>query len=78
MYMYVLELEDNKYYIDITKESDFNVDKFFWNDEVNWTIKYRPIKLLELIPYDDAAMIQITLKYINEKLSDKNFIPFYS
>lgn len=67
MYIYVLELQDNKYYIGKTHNQKFNINYF---DDVAWTIRYKPIKLLELIPYSDIDMEKITKKYIDEKTKE--------
>ena len=49
--IYVLELENNKYYIGKTNSLELRLDSHFNGRGCKWTTKYKPIKLIELI-YD--------------------------
>ena len=49
-YIYILLLESNKYYIGKTKKPKFRIDKHFKSNTTAWTNKYKPIKLIEIIP----------------------------
>jgi hypothetical protein len=60
MYVYVLELERNKYYVGKTQYSNFNYNNRFISTSQLWLNTYNPIKLLELIPLNtDVNMIVI-------------------
>jgi hypothetical protein len=64
MLIYVLKLEDNKYYIGRTNDINFKINcvKSYWTDV------YRPIKLLEIYPLTDEYNEQ---KYI-DKYGEEN------
>ena len=63
VYIYVLQLENNKYYIGKTSKPDFRLDAHFNNNGSAWTKKYKPIRLHELIPncddYDEDKYTKI-------------------
>lgn len=74
VYIYVLELTNNKYYIGKTNNPDFRLAQHF-NDESNfklkykssyWTKKYKPIKLLESFEGDDFDENKYTLIYMDK------------
>ncbi len=50
VYIYILELEENKYYVGKTDNPDIRFQDHFNSNGSAWTKKYKPIKLLELIP----------------------------
>jgi len=89
VFIYILELEQGKYYVGKTTNYAFRLDKHFGSSGSSWTKKYKPINVLELIPncdnYDeDKHTIKCMEKYgINNvrggsfceiKLSDNNII----
>ena len=50
VFIYILELENSKYYIGKTHNPNFRLDAHFNSIGSSWTKKYKPIKLLKLIP----------------------------
>lgn len=63
VYIYILELMNNKYYIGKTNNPNFRLNNHFSLNGSSWTKKYKPIKLLELIPncddYDEDKYTKI-------------------
>ena len=55
MYIYVLKLESNKYYVGKTDNPDFRLNDHFTNNGSIWTKIYKPIQLHQLIPDCDKA-----------------------
>jgi hypothetical protein len=47
--IYILQLENNKYYVGKTTNPNFRLDQHFNSLGSQWTKKYKPIKVLELI-----------------------------
>ena len=67
LYIYILELESNKYYIGKTTNPEFRLDKHFDGSASVWTNKYKPIKLIELISNcDNFDEDKYTLKYMEK------------
>lgn len=63
MFVYVLKLKQNKYYVGTTANSDFKLDQYI--NDFAWTTRYQPLKLIELIPIiDDFDEDKYTLKYM--------------
>jgi len=64
-YVYVLELEENKYYIGQSKNYVKRIlkhtDKY---NEQKWTKKYKPLKILELIHNKEFLERDKTLEYM--------------
>jgi hypothetical protein len=48
VYIYILELENNKYYVGKTTNPDFRLEQHFNSTGSQWTKKYKPIRILEL------------------------------
>ena len=68
MYIYILELESNKYYVGKTTNVNFQLDIHFTMGECLWTNKYKPLKLINLISNcdnfdEDKETIQYMKKY---------------
>lgn len=67
IFIYVLELENNKYYIGKTNYPKFRLDSHFNYRGSEWTKKYKPIKLKELIKncesYDEDKYV---IKYMEK------------
>ncbi len=65
VYIYILELVENKYYIGKTDKSNFCLEKDFNNNISEWTRKYNPIKVIKLIPnckkYDEDKKTKIKM-----------------
>ena len=87
VFIYILQLEKSKYYIGKTTNPSFRLDQHFNSDGSNWTKKYKPLSVIDIVPncdnYDeDKYTIQLMEKYgINNvrggsfceiKLSDTN------
>lgn len=72
VFIYILQLELNKYYIGKTNNPNIRLDSHFNSNGSEWTKIYKPIKLYELISdcdsYDED---KYTLKYM-EKLGIDN------
>ncbi len=49
VFIYILELENNKYYVGKTTNPDIRINNHFVGDGSQWTKKYKPIKVLEII-----------------------------
>lgn len=66
VYIYVLELEQGKYYIGKTYNPQFRLTTHFKSPDTSWTIKYKPCRVEKLIPdcdsYDED---KYTLKYMS-------------
>jgi hypothetical protein len=64
-YIYVLALKNNKYYIGITSNPTFRLNQHFKFNGPNWTKRYKPIKIIEIIPNcDNFDEDKYTLKYM--------------
>lgn len=89
VFIYILQLENNKYYVGKTNNPSFRLEDHFSNNGSLWTKKYKPIKVLELISdCDNYDEDKYTLKYMekyginnvrggsfcNIKLSDSNIV----
>lgn len=63
VYVYTLQLEQDKYYIGKTLNSDFRIEQHFQSDGSLWTKKYRPLNVIEIIPdcddYDEDKYTRI-------------------
>jgi len=53
VYIYILKLVKNKFYVRKTLDQDFRIESHFDSNKSVWTKKYPPIALLELIPNCD-------------------------
>ncbi len=63
VFIYVLELENKKYYVGKTTNPKFRLEQHFNSSGSQWTKKYKPIKILELISncdvYDEDKFTRI-------------------
>ena len=63
VFIYILKLEKGKYYIGKTRNPNFRLENHFNGEGSEWTIKYKPLKLIELIPncddYDEDKYVRI-------------------
>jgi len=67
MFIYVLKLEQNKYYVGKTYNPSFRLEDHFQKNGSAWTKKYKPIQLFELIPNcDDYDEDKFTRKYMDQ------------
>jgi hypothetical protein len=65
--IYVLELENNKFYIGKTNEPNFRLEQHFNGYGSSWTKKYKPIKILQIISNcDNFDEDKYTLKFMSE------------
>ena len=68
VFIYILELENNKYYVGKTTNPAFRIEQHFNSSGSQWTKKYKPIKILELIPNcDNYDEDKYTIKYMENK-----------
>jgi hypothetical protein len=64
--IYVLALEDEKYYVGKTKNLQSRLNQHFLSNGSVWTTKYKPIKVVETINNcDNLDEEKYTLKYMN-------------
>ncbi len=67
VYIYILELENNKYYIGRTKNPNFRLDQHFNSAGSIWTKKHKPIKIVDIISNcDNFDEDKYTLKYMEK------------
>lgn len=63
VYIYVLKLENDKYYVGKTNNPIFRVNEHFNSNGCNWTKKYKPLEVIEFIPdcddYDEDKYTKI-------------------
>ena len=63
VFIYILELTDNKYYVGKTGNPSFRLESHFNSNGSAWTRKYKPIKILAVIPncddYDEDKYTKI-------------------
>jgi hypothetical protein len=78
IFIYVLELENKKYYIGKTTNPDFRLEQHFNFSGSQWTKKYKPIKILELKSncddYDEEKYTINIFFYINRKLCNHRYM----
>jgi len=51
--IYILKLEDNKYYVGKTKNINNRILDHFTNNGSEWTKKYKPIEIINEYKSDD-------------------------
>ena len=67
VYIYVLKLEQEKYYIGKTNNPQFRLDNHFTSNGSEWTKLYKPVFLLELRPNcDDYDEDKVTRQYMDK------------
>ena len=67
LYIYVLQLEKGKYYVGKTTNPKFRLEQHFNSSGSQYTKKYTPLKVLEIIPNcDDYDEDKYTLKYMEQ------------
>ena len=65
--IYVLLLEDNRYYIGKSAVIDLRLEQHFNDCGSSWTKKYKPIKVIEVVPNSDTFdEDKYTLKYMSK------------
>ena len=67
VYIYILALEKNKYYIGKTNNPSFRIEEHNTGSGSAWTQKYKPVSLLQLIPNcDDYDEDKYTKMYMDK------------
>ena len=67
VFIYILELENKKYYIGKTTNPDFRLEQHFSGQGSRWTNSNKPKNILEIIPNcDDYDEDKYTLKYMEK------------
>ena len=67
IYIYAIRLEKKKYYIGKTSSPQFRLQSHFDSNGSSWTKKYKPLKVIEIIPNcDDYDEDKITMKYMDK------------
>jgi hypothetical protein len=67
VYIYVLKLQENKYYVGKTNNPSFRIENHLNGDGSSWTTIYKPLKLVEMIPNcDDYDEDKYTQKYMDK------------
>ena len=67
VYIYIIKLQQNKWYIGKTTNPNYRLEEHFDGDGSVWTTKYPPIQLEGLIPdCDDFDEDKYTLKYMSK------------
>jgi hypothetical protein len=67
LYIYVLQLQNDKYYVGKTTNPHFRFDNHFTSNGTEWTRLHKPLKILELIPNcDDYDEEKYTYKYMDK------------
>lgn len=67
IFIYVLELEEGKYYVGKTLYPEFRLDQHFNSTGAEWTKKYKPLQILQIIPdCDDFDEDKYTLKCMEQ------------
>jgi len=67
VFIYVLQLEQGKYYIGKTNNPQFRLESHFNSNGSEWTKIYKPLKVLELKPNcDDYDEDKITRQYMDK------------
>jgi hypothetical protein len=78
VFLYILQLEQGKYYVGKTNHPNFRIEQHFGNSGSAWTRKYTPLSVLKIIPncddYDeDKQTIQCMEKYGLENVRGGSF-----
>ena len=67
IYIYAIKLEKGKYYIGKTTNPQFRLQSHFDSNGSYWTKKYKPLKVIEIIPNsDNYDEDKITIQYMNK------------
>ena len=67
VFIYILQLENNKYYVGKTNNPQFRLDQHFNSTGSVWTTKYKPLSVLEMIKdCDEYDEDKYTRKYMDK------------
>jgi len=68
VYIYVLKLQQNKYYIGKTNNPQYRIEDHVNSQGSSWTVKYPPTNIHQIIPdCDEFDEDKYTIKYMKEK-----------
>jgi hypothetical protein len=79
VFIYTLQLEQGKYYVGKTNNPEIRLESHFISNGSEWTKKYKPVKVLEVIPncndYDEDKYTRIYMdKYGIENVRGGSFV----
>lgn len=66
MFIYVLKLSSDKFYVGKTNNPDIRLKEHFKNNGSEWTKKYKPIKIMEIFEGDKYDEDKYTIKYMHK------------
>jgi hypothetical protein len=66
VFIYVLKLNSNKYYVGKTENPDTRLENHYNNNGSLWTKKYKPIKIIELFEGNKYDEDKYVLKYMDK------------
>ena len=67
VFIYILQLQQNKFYVGKTSNPDYRLNDHFNEKGCEWTSKYKPIKVVEIIAdCDNFDEDKYTLKYMEK------------
>ena len=67
VFIYVMQLENNKYYVGKTNTPSFRIENHFHSNGSAWTKLHRPMNVLELVQdCDNYDEDKITIKYMQK------------
>ena len=75
--IYILKLKNNKYYIGKTNNPQFRLTQHFDSNGSAWTKKYKPIKIIKIIPNCDNFDEDKYTKIYNLVLLTCSYSSFY-
>ena len=66
MFIYILKLENNKFYIGKTENAEIRIENHFENNGSEWTKIHKPLSIIEIIPncdnYDEDKYTKIQIE----------------
>jgi len=67
VYIYILKLEQGKYYIGKTNHPEFRLANHFQSNGSEWTKKYKPLEVIDIKPNcDDYDEDKVTRQYMDK------------
>lgn len=75
VFIYILELEQGKYYVGKTHHPQMRLDHHFQSQGSAWTKKYKPIRVLKIIPdCDDYDEDKYTRMYMGFRMFGEDLL----
>jgi hypothetical protein len=71
VFIYTLELTDNKYYVGKSDNPDVRIENHFDSSGSTWTTTYKPIRCINIIEGDAFDEIKVTLQTMHMYGMDK-------